>query len=566
MTAPSDPRSRESAWWLLAAAVVVLGWLLRTDEFLARPALWVDEARLALNLASRSWLELLQPLDHDQSAPLAFLWLARGSVRLLGYGEIGLRAVPFAAGLTLLPALWLLGRRLLGPRGALIAVALAAVSPSLIRYSNEVKQYQTDALATAAALGLYLLVAERRTRRPGLWLALGGCVLLLVAHPAPFVLAGLGLALLLEARRTPALARPVVRAGLAWCLAFAVLYLVWYRPVGFSAYMRTFWEPTFLDLGASDARARLWWGGKMILTSALPGPTGLLDLRIFAALFLWGTWSIGRRAGWANAVLVAAPLATVSVASFLALYPLAERMVLFLAPCVLIAFGAAVGDLAQRSGPLQNALVGVVAGGLLILGIREHWETRSGHAGVNTRTMIAQIRGADAVPVYVMAGAIPAWTYYSSDWPRYDRERLARIARLAGAAGDLFENAAPRGHPVRCEGLRLGEEVWGRSVVFGIPVGTGARERLGWTQPDPDPGWAENEARRIRGTAAPRIWVLAAHYETRWLEELFSASLAAGAHIQSSATDDGDEEGASLTLVDFTSPAPTRVEGVECPP
>ena len=58
--------------------MLALGVLLRLRAYFHNRALWLDEVYLALNLVPRSYAELLQPLDHDQGAPLGFL-LATGA-------------------------------------------------------------------------------------------------------------------------------------------------------------------------------------------------------------------------------------------------------------------------------------------------------------------------------------------------------------------------------------------------------------------------------------------------------------------------------------------------------
>src|SRR5262245_50595801 len=192
---------------LLASLAVVAGLAgaaVRAWYFALRRPLWLDECMLALNIASRSALELLRPLDYNQAAPPLFLWIERLAVRLAGVSEPALRAWPLLAGLLLLALVWPIARRLAGTEGALAAVALAAFSPTLIRHTDEVKPYGTDALVTAAVLLAALRVAEAPSRRR--WIALGatGLVALLASIPAAFVLVGTVAALALH---------PVVRGG-----------------------------------------------------------------------------------------------------------------------------------------------------------------------------------------------------------------------------------------------------------------------------------------------------------------------------------------------------------------
>jgi hypothetical protein len=77
--------------------------------------------------------------------------------------------------------------------------------------------------------------------------------------------------------------------------------------------------------------------------------------------------------------------------------------------------------------------------------------------------------------------------------------------------GPAFENAPSRGRPVRDEGSELTYAEHGGLELYGIPDGLEARV-FGITNPVPDPGWAENEARRIRRVANPGVWLVLSHF------------------------------------------------------
>ena len=138
-------KGRRTGVWL---GVLAIGIGLRVAQYATNRALWIDEAMLSLNIASRTATGLLRPLDYAQSAPPLFLFGERGVVRLGGVNELSLRALPLIAGIVLLLALWPLARRMVGQSAALFAIGIAALSPLLTYYANEVKPYGIDALAT----------------------------------------------------------------------------------------------------------------------------------------------------------------------------------------------------------------------------------------------------------------------------------------------------------------------------------------------------------------------------------------------------------------------------------
>lgn len=96
LTFPPSPGERLVRRLLVAALTV--GIALRAPLYLANPSLLLDEARVALNVASRSFAGLAQPLDYDQTAPVLFLWMAKAATLLGGVNEYSMRVLPFVAG------------------------------------------------------------------------------------------------------------------------------------------------------------------------------------------------------------------------------------------------------------------------------------------------------------------------------------------------------------------------------------------------------------------------------------------------------------------------------------
>ena len=75
-------------------AVVGLGTLFRGVQYFNNRSLWVDEAKLSINIVERGFIELLQPLDYGQSAAPGFLFLQKLSTSMVGNDEFGLRLIP----------------------------------------------------------------------------------------------------------------------------------------------------------------------------------------------------------------------------------------------------------------------------------------------------------------------------------------------------------------------------------------------------------------------------------------------------------------------------------------
>jgi hypothetical protein len=84
--------------WILIA----LGFALRLDRLFHNATLTTDDCQVALNVLTRSPVELLRPLDMNQAAPYLFLLVTKLSVSLMGDQEIAFRLVAsFSSVLTL---------------------------------------------------------------------------------------------------------------------------------------------------------------------------------------------------------------------------------------------------------------------------------------------------------------------------------------------------------------------------------------------------------------------------------------------------------------------------------
>ena len=511
----------------IALVAIVLGVTLRVVEFMRDRPLWLDEAMLGLNIASRSLADLARPLDYDQSAPLLYLWIERIALSLGGVNERSLRALPFVAGLALIPLVWVVARHLAGAATAAIATGLVAVSVTLLSFSAEGKQYGVDPLATVIAVWLATRVVAAPTDN-GRWraLILGGVVCLVISQPAAFVLAGAGLALVVdrEVRGAPAFRRWIIIASTVWVAVFVALYLSLYRATAQSAYMRQFWEGTFLDPRAGDFALRLHLldiaaFASPTLDSATLGGGGLL-----AVAWLTGAWTLWRRSPFA-AVVVVAPLTAAAAASALGVYAVMDRLFLFAAPLTLIAYASLVSRLvdvvpaSKRSGALAAA-----CGVFLLATAQTHVEriTRPVFSAVGKQVIadVDSMSRGDAV--YVAARSFPLWMYYTTDWQNPDGERLKWAASISSAGAPAHNNAPSRGRVSPNEAAQLARRYRGRTEIVGLPTGrqylTSTRTLSPSLKPaeyalpaQVDSGWAELEVQRMASAARPRLWVFGSH-------------------------------------------------------
>lgn len=201
-----DGESRDrTAWLVLAgvAAILVIGVALRLERYFAGRSLWLDESLLAINVLERPLSRLADPLDLSQGAPFGFLAATELTILALGKSELAFRLFSLVASIATLGFAAVIVRRVTCGVGVLLSLALLAVSPTLIYYAAEFKQYAVEVAAvtglTAVAITTGRLTARRYLVVCGLAAALLWFAFTTVFFVTAFALV-YGLAFLLERR------------------------------------------------------------------------------------------------------------------------------------------------------------------------------------------------------------------------------------------------------------------------------------------------------------------------------------------------------------------------------
>lgn len=259
-------------------AVVAVGIALRVWS---HSALWLDEAQ-SVAFAQLPLGDLHGALKTDGAPPLYYV-LLHFWLDVFGDSVWAARSMSMLASVAALPLAYLVGRRLGGTRlhGQLALVVFAA-NPWMIRYAGEARMYSLVALLVL--VGMLALDWLRRSNGPWPVVALAGttAALLLTHYWAIFLLATVGLALLVRAWRHPH-ARPLVRRALLGITAGGVLFLPWVPTMLYqSAHTGAPWA-TRPDIGSLFELPLDWGGGggpvgRVLGTAIIP----LILLAVFA--------------------------------------------------------------------------------------------------------------------------------------------------------------------------------------------------------------------------------------------------------------------------------------------
>jgi mannosyltransferase len=145
--------------WLLAG-VVGVGAVLRFAT-LGSQSYWFDEAQAAHEFHLSLGSMLSSMVGHETNPPLYFVlgWVWG---HVFGTGEVALRSLSALAGTAVVWLAYLCGREFVSRRAGLVAAALAALSPFMIWYSQEAREY----MLLTALCGASLLFFARSWRDP----------------------------------------------------------------------------------------------------------------------------------------------------------------------------------------------------------------------------------------------------------------------------------------------------------------------------------------------------------------------------------------------------------------
>ena len=147
--------------WLLAGIVGVGVWLRFAT--LGGQSYWFDEAQAAHELQLSLGGMLSSMFSIETNPPLYFL-LGWVWVHVFGAGEVALRSLSAVAGTAVIVLAYLCGRELVSRPAGIVAAALAALSPFMIWYSQEAREYMLLAALCGASL-LYFARAWHEASR-----------------------------------------------------------------------------------------------------------------------------------------------------------------------------------------------------------------------------------------------------------------------------------------------------------------------------------------------------------------------------------------------------------------
>ena len=342
---------------LVVAALTLAAFVLRLPSL--DRSLWLDEAwRANIALApswSAFWNQVLGSGGGGIGAPMPplFALALRAMGFVVGHSAAGMRALPVAASVAVVPLAYLVGRRAAGVVAGLTAALCFACAPAALLHGQELKQYSIDiAVVLALLLATSAVAARPSAWRPWIGLLVTAALTPGLAYPAALVLPGVALATLAICRtngeRGRWLAVQVASAAAALACYTLVIGTQRQRP-RISAY----WAGDFPPLEGVPSAG--WLAGQLLdfVAYACGQPAWLAAAVTVAGLLLATRW-LGLAALGALVTLIAAASWRV--------YPLSGgRTTVFMLSFVYLGLGAAIGAGASLLGPGTRRNVGALA-------------------------------------------------------------------------------------------------------------------------------------------------------------------------------------------------------------
>jgi 4-amino-4-deoxy-L-arabinose transferase-like glycosyltransferase len=190
--------SRIPAEVMLLAGLTLLGAVLRFAT-VSHQSFWLDEALAAREL-HLSFGSMLSAIGRGEPNPPLFFLIAWPWAKLFGTSEAGIRSLLVVAGTALIPIAYLCGRELVSRRAGMLAAAFTALSPFMIWYSQEAREYMLLAAFCGASFLFFARVWHQRSGHSLVWWSVFSALAVLTHYFAAFLVAPEALVLLYRER------------------------------------------------------------------------------------------------------------------------------------------------------------------------------------------------------------------------------------------------------------------------------------------------------------------------------------------------------------------------------
>lgn len=174
--------------WVALVAITALGAVLQLHAITAK-SLWLDEGS-SITMARLDWFNFLRIMWRREMNMMLYYLLLRGWLHL-GDSVAWIRGLSVVFAVAAIPAIFLLGRKLLGTRFGLVSALLLSINAFQVRYAQEVRSYSLLVLLLIVSTYFFVSGVESGRRRDWNWYIVASslaiyahffAVLVVVAH------------------------------------------------------------------------------------------------------------------------------------------------------------------------------------------------------------------------------------------------------------------------------------------------------------------------------------------------------------------------------------------------
>lgn len=340
---------------IILFAVLFLAFFLRIKAFLIVRPLWHDEASLAMSILGRyNLMDFFTPLDFFQKAPPFFMSLTEFITRFFGSAEPALRTIPFISSLISVILFNILSSRILKKKiSILLSNYLFAVNYQLIYYAQEFKQYSSDVMFVMLSVLIFTKVDfETVSYKRLILLSLISIIMIFFSYPAAIVIGAVILLNLFKFSREKLkkiiiFSLPIVITA-GFYFKFLLLPLQSREVEMFGSY----WQDGFITLSLSSVYNILKIN---LLYFFIPNHL----LWFLTALFLFGLYFFIKEKTREEMIILLTILFAIA-ASALQIYPLKERIALYLLPFIILIINKPLDRISLKRKIYSAVLVLVV--------------------------------------------------------------------------------------------------------------------------------------------------------------------------------------------------------------
>ena len=326
---------------ILLLFIICTGVSVSIVQFLYNRSLWLDESYLALNIINRNFLELLQPLNYEQVAPILFLYIEKLITVLFGLSEYALRLFPLLSYWASIYFLYKIIKILqLNIYATALSLSLFIFNGTIIYYSSEVKQYMTDVLVITYMF-YFTLKNQKSISKKYILLGILGTVSIFLSNVSPIILLCCGTFLLYEDLKNGWKEfKHILIISFLWITFFGMYFLFFIYDHPTREFMLRYWSfwggGAFLPLNPLSIEFYQFIIRKYYFFYTDLFHFGIIGFYGLQLLFLLGCYYLVEQKKFNLFILGVLPIALHLALSSLKLYPFDTRLILYTCPGFII--------------------------------------------------------------------------------------------------------------------------------------------------------------------------------------------------------------------------------------